>query len=86
MCPVRFGAALRDRQRLDDIAYLTPDRMAHPTHRALLTALVESRTSNPTTLAPQLSASSSATFVLAYDEHDAKPYRWTYDGSPLKAA
>jgi hypothetical protein len=31
-------------------------------------------------------ASSSATFVLAYDEHDAKPYRWTYDGSPLKAA
>ena len=25
------------------------------------------------------------TFVLAYDEHDAKPYRWTYDGSPLKA-
>ncbi|MEY9895815.1 transposase [Catenulispora sp. MAP12-49] len=25
-------------------------------------------------------------FVLAYDEHDAKPYRWTYDGSPLKAA
>ncbi|MFF3623371.1 hypothetical protein [Streptomyces sp. NPDC002467] len=26
------------------------------------------------------------TFVLAYDEHDAKPYRWTYDGSPLKAA
>lgn len=26
------------------------------------------------------------TFVLAYDEYDAKPYRWTYDGSPLKAA
>lgn len=25
-------------------------------------------------------------FVLSYDEHDAKPYRWTYDGSPLKAA
>jgi len=25
-------------------------------------------------------------FVLNYDEHDAKPYRWTYDGSPLKAA
>ncbi|MGW1616497.1 helix-turn-helix domain-containing protein [Streptomyces sp. NPDC002285] len=25
-------------------------------------------------------------FVLAYDEHDAKPYRWTYDGTPLKAA
>jgi len=24
-------------------------------------------------------------FVLAYDQHDAKPYRWTYDGSPLKA-
>lgn len=23
-------------------------------------------------------------FVLNYDEHDAKPYRWTYDGSPLK--
>ncbi|MFD7558603.1 hypothetical protein ACFV9E_29155 [Streptomyces sp. NPDC059835] len=26
------------------------------------------------------------TFVLAYDEHDANPHRWTYDGSPLKAA
>ncbi|MFK0022843.1 IS630 family transposase [Streptomyces sp. NPDC090798] len=26
------------------------------------------------------------TFVLAYDEHDAKASRWTYDGSPLKAA
>ncbi|MFJ7280338.1 IS630 family transposase [Kitasatospora sp. NPDC098663] len=25
-------------------------------------------------------------FVLAYDGHDAKPYRWTYDGSPLKSA
>jgi len=25
-------------------------------------------------------------FVLAYDEHDAKPCRWTYDGTPLKAA
>ena len=25
-------------------------------------------------------------FVLHYDEHDAKPYRWTYDGTPLKAA
>jgi transposase len=25
-------------------------------------------------------------FVLNYDEHHAKPYRWTYDGSPLKAA
>lgn len=25
-------------------------------------------------------------FVLAYDQNDAKPYRWTYDGSPLKAA
>ena len=25
-------------------------------------------------------------FVLAYDEHDAKPYRWTYDGTPLKTA
>ena len=24
--------------------------------------------------------------VLAHGEHDAKPYRWTYDGSPLKAA
>ncbi|MEV7090830.1 helix-turn-helix domain-containing protein [Streptomyces sp. NPDC093085] len=24
-------------------------------------------------------------FVWTYDEHDAKPYRWTYDGSPLKA-
>ncbi|MFJ6769901.1 IS630 family transposase [Kitasatospora sp. NPDC091257] len=24
------------------------------------------------------------TFVLAYDEHDAKPYRWTCDGSPLR--
>lgn len=23
-------------------------------------------------------------FVLAYDQHDAKPYRWTYDGTPLK--
>jgi transposase len=25
-------------------------------------------------------------FVLHYDQHDAKPYRWTYDGTPLKAA
>jgi len=25
-------------------------------------------------------------FVLAYDQTDAKPYRWTYDGTPLKAA
>ncbi|MEY9863661.1 hypothetical protein ABH935_009314 [Catenulispora sp. GAS73] len=25
-------------------------------------------------------------FVMAYDETDAKPYRWTYDGTPLKAA
>ena len=25
-------------------------------------------------------------FVPAYDKHDAKPYRWTYDGTPLKAA
>ncbi|MFF3343224.1 transposase [Streptomyces flavidovirens] len=24
-------------------------------------------------------------FVLAYDQTDAKPYRWTYDGTPLKA-
>ncbi|HEV2639471.1 MAG TPA: hypothetical protein VGX23_30310 [Actinocrinis sp.] len=24
-------------------------------------------------------------FVTAYDEHDAKPYRWTYDDTPLKA-
>ncbi|MFF2141753.1 hypothetical protein [Kitasatospora sp. NPDC058190] len=26
------------------------------------------------------------TFVSACDEHDAKPYRWTFDGGPLKAA
>ena len=25
-------------------------------------------------------------FVLAHDQSDAKPYRWTYDGTPLKAA
>lgn len=25
-------------------------------------------------------------FVHRYDEHDAKPYRWTYDGTPLSAA
>ena len=25
-------------------------------------------------------------FVLRYDDHDAKPYRWTYEGTPLKAA
>ncbi|HYS37989.1 MAG TPA: IS630 family transposase [Pseudonocardiaceae bacterium] len=25
-------------------------------------------------------------FVLDYDTTDAKPYRWTYDGTPLKAA
>jgi hypothetical protein len=25
-------------------------------------------------------------FVLAYNEHDAKPYRRTYDGTPLKTA
>lgn len=25
-------------------------------------------------------------FVLAYDQSDAKPYRWTYDGTPLIAA
>jgi transposase len=31
-------------------------------------------------------ATSIDKFVLAYDEKDAKPYRWTYDGSPLKAA
>ncbi|MEV7601675.1 DnaB-like helicase N-terminal domain-containing protein [Kitasatospora sp. NPDC089797] len=49
-----IGAALRDRQRLDDIAYLTPDRMAHPTHRAVLTALIDSRTSSPTTPTAQL--------------------------------
>jgi len=24
-------------------------------------------------------------FVTAYDQTDAKPYRWTYDGTPLKA-
>jgi hypothetical protein len=23
--------------------------------------------------------------VLQYDTTDAKPYRWTYDGTPLKA-
>lgn len=23
-------------------------------------------------------------FVTAYDEHDTKPYRWTYGGTPLK--
>ncbi|MFF1785566.1 DnaB-like helicase N-terminal domain-containing protein [Kitasatospora sp. NPDC058243] len=49
-----IGAALRDRQRLDDISYLTPDRMAHPTHRALLAALIESRTSAPTATADRL--------------------------------
>ncbi|MFJ2864984.1 DnaB-like helicase N-terminal domain-containing protein [Kitasatospora sp. NPDC087314] len=49
-----IGAALRDRQRLDDIAYLTPDRMAHPTHRALMAALIESRTSAPTASAAHL--------------------------------
>ncbi|MEU6969569.1 hypothetical protein AB0A71_17840 [Kitasatospora aureofaciens] len=26
------------------------------------------------------------TFASAYDEHDAGPNRWTYDGSPLEAA
>ena len=26
-----------------------------------------------------------AELPLDYDEHAAKPYRWTYDGSPLKA-
>ncbi|WP_443074871.1 hypothetical protein [Streptomyces sp. NBC_01431] len=31
-------------------------------------------------------AAAIGTFVLAYDQHDAKPYRWTYGGSPLKAA
>jgi transposase len=25
-------------------------------------------------------------FVLHYDKHDARPYRWTYEGTPLKAA
>ncbi|PYC82583.1 hypothetical protein C7C46_09470 [Streptomyces tateyamensis] len=49
-----IGSALRDRQRLDDIAYLTPDRLAHPTHRAVLTALIESRTSDPTMSAARL--------------------------------
>ncbi|MEV7925427.1 DnaB-like helicase N-terminal domain-containing protein [Kitasatospora sp. NPDC088779] len=49
-----IGAALRDRQRLDDIAHLAPDRMAHPTHRAVLTALIESRTSNPSAPAAQV--------------------------------
>jgi hypothetical protein len=24
--------------------------------------------------------------LVAYDEHDAKPYRWAYDGTPLEAA
>jgi hypothetical protein len=28
----------------------------------------------------------SGQFATAYDEGDAKPYRWTYDGTPLKAA
>ncbi|KJS59705.1 DnaB-like helicase N-terminal domain-containing protein [Streptomyces rubellomurinus] len=49
-----IGAALRDRQRLDDIAYLTPDRMAHPTHRALLAALIDSRTNAPAATADRL--------------------------------
>ncbi|MFI5527009.1 DnaB-like helicase N-terminal domain-containing protein [Kitasatospora sp. NPDC051853] len=49
-----IGAALREPQRLDQIAYLTPDRMAHPTNRALLAALVESRTSNPATPAARM--------------------------------
>ncbi|WP_457029721.1 DnaB-like helicase N-terminal domain-containing protein [Kitasatospora sp. P5_F3] len=49
-----IGAALREPQRLDQIAYLTPDRMAHPTNRALLTALIESRTSDPTASATRM--------------------------------
>lgn len=28
----------------------------------------------------------STSSSMNYDEHDAKPYRWTYDGTPLKAA
>ncbi|GAA2124431.1 hypothetical protein GCM10009759_76100 [Kitasatospora saccharophila] len=58
-----IGAALRDPQQLDQIAYLTPDRMAHPTNRALLGALIESRTSNPTAPAnrmPELVAQKAA--------------------------
>ncbi|MFJ9523115.1 DnaB-like helicase N-terminal domain-containing protein [Kitasatospora sp. NPDC101801] len=58
-----IGAALRDPRQLDQIAYLTPDRMAHPTNRALMTALIESRTSNPTAPAarmPELVAQKAA--------------------------
>lgn len=44
-----------------------------------------SATPRPVCLRDELAAA-IATFVLTYDEHDAKPYRWTYDGSPLKAA
>jgi replicative DNA helicase len=49
-----IGAALRDSRLLEDIAYLTPDRMAHPTHRAILSALIESRTNDPTASPTQL--------------------------------
>lgn len=49
-----LASALRDPQHLDDVAYLTPDRMAHPTHRAILSALNESRTSDPTVSAAEL--------------------------------
>ncbi|MFJ8628134.1 DnaB-like helicase N-terminal domain-containing protein [Kitasatospora sp. NPDC093550] len=58
-----IGAALRDPQQLDQIAYLTPDRLAHPTNRALLGALIESRTSNPAapaTRMPELVAQKAA--------------------------
>jgi hypothetical protein len=37
----------------------------------------------PTRLASPVSPGS---FVPAYDEHDAKLYRWTFDGGPLEAA
>ncbi|GLW58517.1 DnaB-like helicase N-terminal domain-containing protein [Kitasatospora phosalacinea] len=49
-----IGAALRDPAALDQIAYLTPDRMAHPTNRALMAALVETRTSTPTAPAARI--------------------------------
>nr|WP_179419580.1 hypothetical protein [Streptomyces sp. TLI_235] len=43
-------------------------------------AVVISASSPPATNWPR----AIDTFVLAYDEHDAKPYRRTYDGSPLR--
>lgn len=75
-----IGEALRDRQRLDDIAYLTPDRLAHPTHRALLTALIESRTSEPAIAAdrvPELIAERAAIRGV-----DADYLRQLADASP----